>query len=279
MKLSIITVVYNSVETVERTIKSVLKEKKKFDIEYIVIDGQSNDGTLQILKKYATYIDILVSEKDNGIYDAFNKGVNLSTGDYIFILAADDYLLKNSIQYFMNSINGEPDVWSGAIIYHKNHNYYYNKSDVNLEKLKTFCSLRHPASFFKRASFHKYGLYDVNYKIAGDRDLFLRFYVNGAKFQIEKYPIVCFSLGGISNTKLKDTAYEDYNISIKNGMSTELAKKIYIRKYLLKYIIKRFIRNFLRNLFSLFKLYRKNKKDLNQDQIVDNDDILKLGLE
>lgn len=278
MKISIITVVYNAVATIERTIKSVLKEKKKHDIEYVVIDGLSNDGTLDILNKYASYIDILISEKDKGIYDAFNKGVKVSSGDYILILAADDYLLNNSIQCFTDSIKDGIDVWSGAVVYYKKHNYFYDISKKELEKLKIYCSLRHPASFFKRTSYYEYGLYDEKYKIAGDRDLFLRFYVKGAKFQIENYPIVYFSLCGVSNTNLRSTEYEDYIISINNGMNKVEANKLYLRKYLLKYILKKLVRSCFRKIFIFLNLYTERKELPRQDPIVDNSDLIKLGL-
>ena len=95
-KVSIITVVRNAVDTIETTIKSVLNQTYG-NIEYIVIDGESTDGTLEIINKYRDQISIIVSEKDNGLYDALNKGVRLSTGDWIGILNSGDVFTANDV--------------------------------------------------------------------------------------------------------------------------------------------------------------------------------------
>ena len=98
MLISIITVCLNAVETIETTIRSVLQQTYK-NVEYIVIDGGSTDGTLQIIEKYRNDISILISEKDEGIYDAMNKGIELARGDYIGIINADDWYEKDAVEH------------------------------------------------------------------------------------------------------------------------------------------------------------------------------------
>ncbi len=97
MKVSIITVVYNNVDTIGASIESVLNQDYS-NIEYIVIDGQSDDGTVDIIQKYAESIDVFVSEKDEGLYDALNKGISLATGDIVGILHADDLFELSSVR-------------------------------------------------------------------------------------------------------------------------------------------------------------------------------------
>ena len=95
-KVSVITVVYNGVKTIERTIKSVLGQSYG-NIEYIIIDGNSTDGTQQLVTKYLDSIAYFISEKDSGIYDAMNKGIDRATGDYVIFINSDDWLADNSI--------------------------------------------------------------------------------------------------------------------------------------------------------------------------------------
>ncbi|MFT4304483.1 MAG: glycosyltransferase, partial [Candidatus Woesearchaeota archaeon] len=96
MKISIITVCYNSSNTIEKTIKSVINQKNK-NFEYIIIDGESSDDTLKIINKYKKFINKIISEKDNGIFEAMNKGIDFAKGDIIYFLNSDDFLLNNNI--------------------------------------------------------------------------------------------------------------------------------------------------------------------------------------
>lgn len=222
MKISIATPCLNCVETIEKTIKSVIREKTSNDndIEYIIIDGESSDGTLGIIEKYRDYVDILITEKDNGLYDAFNKCVRNATGDYVIILAADDYLLKGSIRSFKESVKSTTEVWAGSVVIFYEGYYQYIFSERDLSMLRYCCSLRHPATFFRRDVFEKYGYYDLEYRISGDRDLFIRFYEQSAKFQIEDIPIVFFSMDGVSNKRIQEQVMlEERKISLTHGIT------------------------------------------------------------
>lgn len=155
-KLSVITVSFNAELSIEKTIKNVIRNKNK-DIEYIVIDGGSKDKTLQILSGYRKFIDILISEKDNGMYDALNKGIKNASGQYVMLLAADDQLIDGALQTALGEIREDTDVYAGAIIQKTGYGYFFLKSDPNLEQLKVHCSLKNPASIFRReAQYEEY---------------------------------------------------------------------------------------------------------------------------
>lgn len=151
-KLSVITVSFNAELSIEKTIKNVIRNKNK-DIEYIVIDGGSKDKTLQILSGYRKFIDILISEKDNGMYDALNKGIKNASGQYVMLLAADDQLIDGALQTALGEIREDTDIYAGAIIQKTGYGYFYEKSDPNLEQLKVHCSLKNPASIFNKKNF------------------------------------------------------------------------------------------------------------------------------
>ncbi len=114
-KVTIITVAYNAQATIEATILSVLAQSYK-SLEYIIIDGGSTDGTLQIIKKYEDKISKYISEPDKGIADGFNKGIALATGDWIGMINADDQYTPNAVEVMMNNISKHDDVCCGNII-------------------------------------------------------------------------------------------------------------------------------------------------------------------
>ena len=219
MKISIITVVYNGEKTIEKTLKSVIREKcSDGETEYIVIDGKSTDNTMSIIEKYREFIDVCVSEKDFGIDDALNKGISKATGDYYILVAADDEMLPGAIKMFRSSIKEATDVWCGAIICLVDGFYRYVYSSENLSDLYNGCSLRHPATFFRKTIVDRVGRYDTSFKIVGDRDLFLRLYLIGAKFQVENIPIVLFDKNGISNTDKETRRKEERRITMKYAL-------------------------------------------------------------
>lgn len=219
-KLSVITVSFNAELSIEKTIKNVIRNKNK-DIEYIVIDGGSKDKTLQILSGYRKFIDILISEKDNGMYDALNKGIKNASGQYVMLLAADDQLIDGALQTALGEIREDTDIYAGAIIQKTGYGYFYEKSDPNLEQLKVHCSLKNPASIFRREAFDKFGYYSTEYKCSGDRELFLRFYLNKARFQVSDTPLVVFKMGGMS-TNLSDKAIpESKRLMIEYGLYSD----------------------------------------------------------
>ena len=114
----------------------------------------SSDNTLDVIYKYKAFINKIISEKDNGVHEATSKGISLCTGDYIIIVAGDDFLLPNAFEYFENTVKKDIDVWCGSIVYWKAPRLRLSNSMDDLSLLEKCCSLRHPASFISKKAFY-----------------------------------------------------------------------------------------------------------------------------
>lgn len=215
-KISIITVSYNSVETIEQTILSVLNQSYS-NIEYIIIDGGSTDGTVDIIKRYSEKISYWISELDEGIYDAMNKGIDKSSGDYIYFLGADDFLCDSSIIEKVAktlSINTKTDILSGPVwVLDRQLNLqitYSNKFSLD-DIYKGYC-IPHQGLFI-RTSLLKKHYFNCNYKIVADYDLFLKLYFNKSiKFQFIDEKIAFYSNEGVSSTSVNERVNEDISV-------------------------------------------------------------------
>ena len=183
MKLSIVTVCYNSARTIEKTIQSVISQKTE-DIEYIIVDGASSDRTLDIINMYRNQIDIVISEQDKGISDAFNKGIRKASGEFIGIINSDDQYLPGAFELFLSEVSADTDVFfgNGVRINEKNMCKKY-MSNPNPNGLKTSMSIMHSATFVRKNAYEKYGMYSVDYRYVMDRECLLRMLNGGAKFQ------------------------------------------------------------------------------------------------
>lgn len=207
-KISIITVSYNSVETIEQTILSVLNQSYS-NIEYIIIDGASTDGTVDLIRKYEDQIAYWVSEPDNGIYDAMNKGLDVASGDIIGIINSDDWYETNAVelivQYFKN--NSELEGVCGNLLIHLDFNKYnmikVSHSSINLSNIREKMSIAHPTLFLKKSFYLTYGKFDPKYSIAADYELLLRAMLKGAKLGYIPFLIAHFRVGGASSNQLK----------------------------------------------------------------------------
>lgn len=200
MKISIITPVFNAVETIERTITSVITQEIESDLEYIIVDGGSKDGSLEVINKHLNCINILISEKDKGVYDAMNKGITRATGDIIGILNSDDWYNNGALKTVEQNFRKTAEY---SIIYSPIDNYFegeYLHTFIpgSLENLFFKFTLNHPSCFVKKSVYDLIGLFDLSYSIAADYDFILRAYTSGVKFRYVETPFVSYSLDGMS---------------------------------------------------------------------------------
>lgn len=201
LKISVITPSFNSEKTIEKTIKSVISQKKSCDLEYIIIDGGSTDKTYEIIQQYADDINVFISEPDLGAYYAMNKGVNLATGDIIGIINSDDWYQDGAfeiVEKFSKSL--DIDVLYSPIDNYFEGEYVATFYPGDLEKLPIRFTLNHPSCFIKKSAYDLIGLYDLKYKIAADYDLILRLFLAGLKFHRVETPLAAYSLNGMSSS-------------------------------------------------------------------------------
>ena len=210
MKVSIITCTYNSAKTVADTIRSVNAQTYP-NIEHIIVDGLSKDNTLEIVKQYAEERQIIKCEKDNGIYDAFNKGIRMATGDIIGVLNSDDFFTSdNIIEQVVNAFNKENiDAVYGDIHFVNQDNLnrcvrYYSSKSFRPWMMRMGFMFAHPSFYVKREYYENLGLYKTDYKIAADFELLLRFVVKN-KINCKYLPLdfVTMRTGGASTEGIK----------------------------------------------------------------------------
>jgi glycosyltransferase len=211
MKVSIITSVWNNKNTIEDAIKSVLSQNYS-DIEYIVVDGASSDGTIEVIKKYEYKISTFVSEKDKGIYDGLNKGVELATGDIIGFLHSDDiYADKNIISEVVEAFekNNTDSIYGDLVYVDKEDTNkvfrYWKSGDYSFKKLTNGWMPPHPTFFVKKEFYDRYGKFDLSFGIAADYDFMLRM-LGKYKITTSYLPKVLYKMrvGGASNRTIKN---------------------------------------------------------------------------
>lgn len=238
--ISIITVVYNNVDNIKSAIESVINQNSK-NFEYIIIDGKSDDGTLEIINQYYKTGDIslVISEKDKGIFDALNKGIQNSNGKYIGFLHSDDIFATNSAIHEITNviINNDPDAVYGDLTYVKKNDLskvvrYWKSSTFRKAKLKWGWMPPHPTFYLKKRFYNKYGLHDTNLSVNADYDLMIRMLkiknFNAIYLPVE---IIKMRLGGNSNkvSNLLTKLLEDYKVIKANqigGLLTLIFKNV-----------------------------------------------------
>jgi len=212
VKISIITISLNSSKTILETIQSVNSQEFE-DIEHILIDGKSDDGTLQIIHQNAMREFTIISEKDNGIYDAMNKGIRLAKGEVIGFLHSDDVLAaKNSISIIENIFrNNDVDAVYANLHYvkRKNPNYIVRAWNSSVFRFGNFAkgwNPPHPTFYMRKTNFDIYGLFDTNYRIAADIEFMARMLeVHKLKSMYLPMTLIKMKLGGLSNSSLTNT--------------------------------------------------------------------------
>ena len=214
MFFSIITPTFNSEKYLKKHIKSINKQSKIF--EQIFVDNLSSDSTVQIIKEYAKYPYMIISEEDLGIYYAMNKGVQKAVGDFLLFLNSDDWLEEDTFKYVKKKIDTNPrhDVYYGDTKFFKNNRLIFRQNG-NKKKIRRTNSISHQSTYYNKNIFLNYK-YDTSYKVAADYDLNLKLINNKYKFFYLNKNLSCNSLGGYSSN-LKYSFIDFYKIQIKNN--------------------------------------------------------------
>jgi len=233
VKVSIITVVWNNKNTIKDAIDSVLNQTYK-DIEYIIIDGASTDGTVEIVQSYGGKVSKFVSEPDKGLYNAMNKGVALSTGDVVGILNSDDFYIDEFVIEKVVKEFEEKNVDSvyADLVYVEPKNLnktvrYYDSSKFNPSKFSYGWMPAHPTFFVKKDTYEKHGVFRTDLKIAADFDILIRFLLtHKISYSYMQEVLVKMRVGGVSTSfnSIWINNIETLRVCRDNGIKTNIFK-------------------------------------------------------
>lgn len=256
--INVVTVVFNSQNTIEQTITSVINQSYN-NVDYYIIDGMSTDNTISIIKKYNSFITKFICEKDLGIYDAMNKAIDLIKDDnsYILFLNADDYFISN-------------DVLENIVQYFDNSDFIYGKvflKDASSEfgtyigKEQSYRSLphgmiQHQATFTKKSLFLKLGYFDLKYRIVSDYDFALKVFSGDFKTKFINETISVMGMGGVSSAQAL-TTFNEKIISLKKHYSGIILRTSIFKIKFLE--IPRFRISLFLKKYDLLNLWRKIK--------------------
>jgi glycosyltransferase involved in cell wall biosynthesis len=241
--ISIITACFNSDATIKSTIESVLNQSYD-NIEYVLIDGNSQDKTLDIIKSYEQkfqnkgIIYKWISEPDNGIYNAFNKGLKLSKGEWISFVGSDDIYTNNAIELYVKNIpNNEVDLLYSniKIIGKKPHNEVWS-----WEKFRRRMNIAHVGALHNRKYFKRYGDFNTSYRIAGDYELLLRAKENLKTFKLNELTVIMSDIG-ISNKLIKEVYKETKRAKKETAQIPRIICQLDYFIWMLKYRIKKML--------------------------------------
>jgi glycosyltransferase involved in cell wall biosynthesis len=215
--ISIVTIVKNGVEFIEETIRSVVNQKNVV-IEYIIIDGGSTDGTLEIIQLYKDQITHFVSGSDGGIYQAINKGISLSSYPLVGLIHCGDCYAPNVLAQVYDTFKstGASVLYGDVIIKEaEGGNVYLKNYIADHQYLGKKMSIFHPSTFISRKSYLELGVYDVSFRSAADYDLLLRWFIGGVVFFHIPLVLAVFRSGGVSSTNFKLIVGENFRIRRK----------------------------------------------------------------
>jgi len=231
-KISIITVVYNGEKFLEETIQSVLNQSYK-NIEYIIIDGGSTDGTVEIIKKYEEKLHYWVSEADNGIYDAMNKGIGLCNGELIGIINADDWYLPKSIEkvveVYKESNTDEVLIHGILDVYDKNENYVHSRGGRDIPIMRWMSTpFKHPTCFVSSKVYKKIGLFDTQYRLAADYDFMLRVIKYNIKRVFVKESLTALRQVGVTSGSSGVSAQDEILDILRKNITPKVLANIFL---------------------------------------------------
>ena len=239
MKFSIVTVCFNSLSTIRDTITSVLNQTM-LPYEYIIVDGQSTDGTLCVIEEYKDefakkniWLKVL-SEPDDGLYDAMNKGIELAKGDVIGIVNSDDWYEPNTIENANDVFEKDKKIGivHGLMRRIRHDGYSYLMAGKDIKRLRYYMCLNHPTFMVKKNVYEELGVFNTSYKLSADYDFTLRAYLAGVEFYKIDYIMSNMRLGGVSDLRYKEGLKEKVIIQKQNGISSFS----YILSYIAFYI-------------------------------------------
>lgn len=220
--ISIITVSFNSEETISQTIESVLNQTDT-NIEYIIVDGGSTDKTFKIINSYKNDFSLkginykFISEPDTGIYNAFNKGLKMATGNWVSFLGSDDFYVLNAIETYNKAFSKNVDlIYSNVDVINQKKTIKKINGIWSWKIFKRYMNIAHVGAFHNIDFFKKYGFFDESYKIAGDYELLLRAKGNLRTFKIEKTTAKMLD-GGASNSNVIKVLKETKRAKINTG--------------------------------------------------------------
>lgn len=250
-KISIITISFNTINTIEQTILSIVNQTYT-NIEYIIIDGGSTDGTIDIIKKHSDKITYWITEPDKGIYDAMNKGIKKATGEWInFMNCGDWFYENNTIEKVIPYLDDKSQIIYGDVVYRMNFGNYIKEAE-SYKCLKTHMPFCHQSTFIK-TSVHKENIFDISFKSSGDYNFFYQELQKGSVFK--HMPIIVASYDGeIGVSKNR------YAAMIENGRIWKVSEKKSWKLSLFKFYIKNQIKVFLLNILPSNILQKREKR-------------------
>ena len=243
--ITVITASFNSAQTIAETIESVYIQSCS-DFQYIIVDGGSTDGTVEIIQSFKCKFQdrlIWISEKDEGIYDAWNKGVKLAQGEWVCFLGSDDVLLPDALDNYKKAIIKNPTInfiSSKVELVNTKMEYLTTFGLPWSSKMKRYCCIAHVGSLHKISLFQKYGLFSLKYKICGDYDFLMRVYKYITPTYINVVTAKMRNVG-VSNSIPYLAFKETYLIKNANGINFTLYNYIYYLKTIWGYWIKKYI--------------------------------------
>lgn len=241
MKISVVTVCYNAVDLIESTIRSVLMQTWG-DVEYIVIDGGSTDGTIDIINNYSDRISYWISEPDKGIYDAMNKGIKAATGDYInFMNAGDTFHDEKVIEKLVPFLNGKTVV-SGNWRRCYSDGYFKLASPKCIEVFKVEMPICHQATFID-LRYHKKHYFNLNFRFSSDYDFFYKAWRNGEPFYFVEIIVVDFlEAQGASTNNITSSVLE--REKAWHGEQNVLLRRLHLRYQILRIKTVKFLKKY-----------------------------------
>lgn len=243
--VTIVTVCLNSVATIEATILSIANQSYR-SIEYIIVDGGSTDGTLEIVQKYQSVIARVICEKDDGIYEAMNSGIREASGEVVGLLNADDCYLPGAVELVVKAWSDEPgaDVFIGNSIGLDVNGQQTATFRPNIDLARAVVQIPHPSTFVSKHCYEHYGYFDQSFSYAGDKEFFYRLATASARFKVLDKELAYFRAGGLGSRVGLLAEKENFRIDCRyRGLL--LATRLFLYHFITSYL-KRKVRGYLR---------------------------------